>query len=563
MRLGGGGVITSLIQANDPWISLDGRLNAPAGSPQYPSLFNTYVPSGTAQGRYYLGQGGGRQPPWHVAGVDYAVGLSNPNATFLDPTVNTLPNGATYNAAGRYIRVNNDNTTFTNWDFSAPGLDGQGVSLYTGGANNTVVQNCKFYRGPNLIAANNQFVIQCPSGSITVQYCYINDGGLASVGTSTVVSPPFFGSQGTNSSSSSSFQIYYCWVQYIICGHPWEISIPVTDKYNLYDGMGYAPWAHGNGGLFVGTNTLGTPAVIPNSVMQFRCLIGGPASQTGGYPTGMCESYQCYSDNFMTLTGTNIGYNSAINPTYSTQCYIVHVSGSANSLGPNTNDSTTVHNNYVDPGDALGYDYFASPDPSTNINNYSNVDMTNGNTIPRSPTTFTNTSFTFSHTLISNGYAVGQVSADQSPTTWLIMGPLAWSDGSWGSNVITSASYSSGSITWNTTSAHGVSVGQRFVIEGSEPDGYNGQFTAITGTTGTTLVASSSAVGVETVAGTLEPGGGGYLTSPGTFFAIDNSGNITINAHGANNLAAGTYQFLVGAGNSGSHNSATVTVTIT
>lgn len=76
-------------------------------------------------------------------------------------------------------------------------------------------------------------------------------------------------------------------------------------------------------------------------------------------------------------------------------------------------------------------------------------------------------------------------------------------------NVITNAVWAAGVVTLTTTSAHGLSVGSVFTISGFTPDGYNGTFTAITGTTGSTLkYALASDPGADTVQGQLDAGGG-------------------------------------------------------
>lgn len=79
-------------------------------------------------------------------------------------------------------------------------------------------------------------------------------------------------------------------------------------------------------------------------------------------------------------------------------------------------------------------------------------------------------------------------------------------------NVITASSWAStggGQATFTTTTSHGVSVGSDFTISGETPSGYNGTFTAITGTTGSTLVAAlTTNPGSSTVQGTLVAGGG-------------------------------------------------------
>lgn len=76
-------------------------------------------------------------------------------------------------------------------------------------------------------------------------------------------------------------------------------------------------------------------------------------------------------------------------------------------------------------------------------------------------------------------------------------------------NVITAATWSAGAVTLTTTSAHGLSVGSVFTITGFVPTAYNGTFTAIAGTTGSTIVyALTPDPGADTVQGTLVAGGG-------------------------------------------------------
>lgn len=76
--------------------------------------------------------------------------------------------------------------------------------------------------------------------------------------------------------------------------------------------------------------------------------------------------------------------------------------------------------------------------------------------------------------------------------------------GKWAANVIAAASYSTNVITFTTTTAHGVLPGQVFQIAGMTPAGYNGYWTALPGTTGTTLLAAVAAdPGAESALGTL------------------------------------------------------------
>lgn len=100
----------------------------------------------------------------------------------------------------------------------------------------------------------------------------------------------------------------------------------------------------------------------------------------------------------------------------------------------------------------------------------------------------------------------------------------------WNANVLTNAVWSSGSATFTTTSAHGVAVGEYFTISGMTPAGYNGDYKAIAGTAGSTLVgALATNPGAYTVLGTLVAGGGA-LPCKIIDFQIGNSKIITYDA---------------------------------
>jgi hypothetical protein len=86
-------------------------------------------------------------------------------------------------------------------------------------------------------------------------------------------------------------------------------------------------------------------------------------------------------------------------------------------------------------------------------------------------------------------------------------------------NVITASSWAAGTnnkgqVTYTTTTAHTVAVGEYFTISGMVPVGYNGTFLAVTGTAGSTLVGVAAYggtianPGASTTQGTLVAGGG-------------------------------------------------------
>lgn len=71
------------------------------------------------------------------------------------------------------------------------------------------------------------------------------------------------------------------------------------------------------------------------------------------------------------------------------------------------------------------------------------------------------------------------------------------------------ASWTTGAVTFTTTTSHGVGVGGVFTVSGVLPAGYNGTYTAISGTTGSTLVAAKAIdPGAYVSGGTLVAGGG-------------------------------------------------------
>lgn len=111
-------------------------------------------------------------------------------------------------------------------------------------------------------------------------------------------------------------------------------------------------------------------------------------------------------------------------------------------------------------------------------------------------------------------------------------------------NVITAASWAStggGESTFTTTTAHGVAVGDYFTISGMTPAGYNSDYIAQTGTTGSTLVGIAVpnqqivTPGTATGFGTLVAGGGAL---PVTILEVFAAGCLTISASPA---ALGNY----------------------
>lgn len=106
-------------------------------------------------------------------------------------------------------------------------------------------------------------------------------------------------------------------------------------------------------------------------------------------------------------------------------------------------------------------------------------------------------------------------------------------------NALTGASWSGGVVTFTTTSAHGVAVGDYFTISGCVPAAYNGDYLATAGTTGSTLVAALAAnPGSIVTEGTLNAGGGALpvkitsVVSNGLVVSYDPNTNFATYASG-------------------------------
>lgn len=109
-------------------------------------------------------------------------------------------------------------------------------------------------------------------------------------------------------------------------------------------------------------------------------------------------------------------------------------------------------------------------------------------------------------------------------------------------NVLTGATWAStagGQVTFTTTTSHTVAVGADFEISGCAPAGYNGFFTAIAGTTGSTLVtALATNPGSIVTEGTLVAGGGAL---PCKIMEVQKANSMTVNYDATKNAATWNY----------------------
>jgi len=129
---------------------------------------------------------------------------------------------------------------------------------------------------------------------------------------------------------------------------------------------------------------------------------------------------------------------------------------------------------------------------------------------------------------------------------WLIEAPAY---GVWPANSLLSLSWANGVATGNTTTNHGISVGQWFQLSGNAPSGWNGWFQAQPGTTGNTLVFNiSTNPGAETLLGTLVAS---YFSSAGigaNEFSLAGPFRVTLNyaPSSTNKVTPLNYAYLFG-----------------
>jgi hypothetical protein len=227
----------------DPWILIDGRLNAPSGNPQFPTLLNTYHPAGPADGRYlwpstvsFNGSTGNlQQPPWHVAGIDYPVGPNIPRASMKDPATITDPGVDMSGAASKAITITGANVT----------LDGYDLSLATGWninvrGENFTLSNCYW----KATSGGQDFPIGW-DGSVsiangTVKYCEFDGNQIHPLiaGEGLINGMQSSGPTGGTMLIAYNF-IHDSFVEGILCGSAVTSGAHIIMQYNMIGNVGY------------------------------------------------------------------------------------------------------------------------------------------------------------------------------------------------------------------------------------------------------------------------------------------------------------------------------------
>lgn len=303
-KRGGGGSSP----ATDPWISLDGRLGAPAATIQHPHLLDTYHPGGPVDGRYRWPTTAALnyQPQWEVAGVDYAVGY--PAATsFTDWYTYGTAGHTGVSVSGQVLRLD---TGFVgpldSIDFSTSSSHGSAELSITNLAN-VVVSNCKFGA---VVSSSGIINTDVNSSGLTVIYCVV-DAGTPNNQTSSVV----------NCNGGGTIIITYNWFKNAEGSFVDIVNVhggAVTYKYNLVERGSTWPPLH--------LNTLEFNTGQANSAdIEFNAVYQEPGAAGG-------EFFQVYDGSGGTLGNSTIAYNTMI-ANISSTIATVHATSTAYAIG--------------------------------------------------------------------------------------------------------------------------------------------------------------------------------------------------------------------------------------
>lgn len=287
--------LTSQSSGALPYAAVDGSLNAPSGTPQFPTVLNGYA----------------ARPPWKVAGIDYRVGI-NTGIVLTAPSANANLTVVGHNATVNAANVTIDSVDFT--DFS--------VTVQTA---NVTFTNCKFFVSPgNPSGLTDYWIGLSGSTNLTVQYCEFDFTNFSS--NSRV---------GMINSISATTTVKY---NYFKNAYSDTVNVAggvVTIMYNLFNQtQAFEAGAHAD--LF---QMNGSGCTL---VAQFNgCVLNIPGSSINGAQafylangTGWVGTQDC---GWNTFTGSGTPNGDAVGGSY------IGLFG-AGGLAP-----YNVHDNYIDP----------------------------------------------------------------------------------------------------------------------------------------------------------------------------------------------------------------------
>lgn len=282
---------------SDPWINLDGRLAAPTGTPQFPTLLDGYV----------------ARPPWRVAGVDYRTGIST-GVTLKIPGVDSPPANVTIDSGSSLFNVNGT-TTVDGWDFT-----GWQCLVHAG---TPIVTNCDFTLG------GLKWLSGEAGNGGTIKYCVFDQTGD--------VAPP------TALITIQRPGIYV--IQYNWWNNSYHMHLQISDadvgtrydmRFNVFShaGLGHPFGAHGDFIQLFGGGQIDELINRFNMVYQ---NVGGGATTQG------------WSFNKLDPRLINGGFTEYCTHVIQTDCNYINMFNAAQQF-----DQYFVRNNYIDPSSLSG-----------------------------------------------------------------------------------------------------------------------------------------------------------------------------------------------------------------
>ena len=270
-------------------------------------------------------------PPWEVAGVDYAVGVPS-GTNLLNPSTISMA-GVSVNTSSHTITVTGNNVTLNGYDFS---LNGGWEVYLTGGASNTVIENCNFAVGSN---GQNPIQSDTSVSNLTVNDCTFNGGGASAADSALI----YFQGSGT---FVSEYNLFENAPEDAIDLNPASPSLTPTVSFNLFDSLGMQSGAHGDVVQFVG-------GVVDNYVFSYNTIYQPSTSVDG------IEGVQVDAQLGGTITNSTITNNTIIAPAGAvsgdTMSFLFAIQNQDGTAG--TNNIGQIANNYIDPTGAYGTFY--------------------------------------------------------------------------------------------------------------------------------------------------------------------------------------------------------------
>ncbi|WP_439360873.1 right-handed parallel beta-helix repeat-containing protein [Bradyrhizobium sp. DASA03007] len=192
----------------------DGAANAPANTPQLPTLLDGYA----------------ARPTWSVAGVDYAVGYAS-GTTLSNPSTISMAD-VSVDQVNHIINITGSNVTLSGYDFSLDG--GWGVSV--NGGSNVTIENSKFVVGRN---GKTPIYVSQNASNVTIRNNLIDGAGSSA--------QILVGVNGTGTTIIQYNMIQNAWGQNVVMssdvgGETWIV------QYNVIKdaGLGFSQGAHGD-----------------------------------------------------------------------------------------------------------------------------------------------------------------------------------------------------------------------------------------------------------------------------------------------------------------------------